>query len=209
MNKSSIITISEPTLKRLPKYLNVLERLKEAGNKYASCTDIANTVGFLPIQVRKDLQQTGAVGKPKVGYTIESTIENIENTLGYNNKSEAVLVGAGNLGNALLGFPGFDRCGMKIIAAFDTDDNKIGKNLYGVTVFHIDKLINLVERLHIKVGIIALPYKDAQKTADLLVSAGVKGIWNFSPATLKVPDDVAVQNEDLSVSLSVLLSKIK
>ncbi len=202
------IKISEPTLRRLPMYYQYLKKQNENGREYISCTHISDALDLIPVQVRKDLQNAGAVGKPKIGYEVKTLIEIIEDTLGYNNIDEAFLVGMGNLGQALSAHKGFEKCGMEIIATFDTSPLKIGRDYFGKRVFPLNKLINLAQRMNIKIGIITTPANNAQEVADLMVEAGIKAIWNFAPVHLNTPDDVYVQNENLASSLSVLLNKM-
>lgn len=202
------IKIPEPSLRRLPMYYQCLLKAKKEGAINISCTTIADDLDSIPVQVRKDLQSAGAIGKPKVGYIIDELVEIIQNTLGYNNTSEAFLVGMGNLGQALTAHKEFEKCGMDIIATFDTSPLKIGRDYFGKRVFPLNKFKNLVERMNIKIGIITTPAKNAQEIAELMVDAGIKGIWNFAPVHLNVPADVHVQNENLASSLSVLLNKM-
>jgi redox-sensing transcriptional repressor len=202
------IKIPEPSLRRLPMYYQCLIKAKNNGIKNISCTNIAEALDLIPVQVRKDLQSAGAVGKPKVGYEVEELIGIIKNTLGYNHSNEAFLVGMGNLGQALSAHKEFEKCGMEIIATFDTSPLKIGRDYFGKRVFPLNKFKNLTQRMNIKIGIITTPAKYAQEIADLMVDAGIKGIWNFAPTHLNVPDDVHVQNENLAASLSVLINKM-
>lgn len=202
-------SISKPTLMRLPMYYHYLIKLRDAGVKNISCTTIATALGLVPIQVRKDLQNAGAVGKPKVGHDVSNLVSIIQHTLGYNNSNDAFLVGAGNLGQALIGYKEFEKYGMEIVAAFDTSVLKIGNMYFGKTVFSTTKFKDLAKRMNIKIGIIATPSKYAQNIADMMIDAGIIGIWNFAPVHLIIPEGVFVQNENLAVSLSVLLNKIR
>ena len=204
----SAAKIPDPTLRRLPMYFQCLLKYKVSGKEYISCTHISEELGLVSVQVRKDLQAAGAVGKPKVGYNVGELIGIIENTLGYNHSNEAFLAGMGNLGQALAAHKEFEKCGLEIIAAFDNSPLKIGRDYFGKRVFPLNKLKNLAERMNIKIGIITAPAKSAQEIADIMVDAGIKGIWNFAPVHLNVPDDVYVQNENLAASLSVLLNKL-
>jgi len=198
---------SLPTIRRLPSYLYILRQLDEAGRDVVSSTHIAERLKLEPIQVRKDLAVTGIEGKPKVGYHVPSLMKAIESFLNWDNSKEAFLVGAGNLGSALLGYQGFERHGMRIVAAFDTDQSKVGTNIHGKDVFALDKLPDLARRMHIRFGIITVPAPFAQHVADMMVTSGISAIWNFSPTNLELPDDVVVQNEDLSTGLAVLSVK--
>ncbi len=201
--------VPEPTVRRLPSYLHYLKILKEEGRPYVSAPHIANDIKSDPTQVVKDLSYTGVVGKTRIGYDVEELIIYLENFLGFNRQNEAFLVGAGNLGSALIGYQGFQDYGVKIIAAFDTDKNKIGNQINGIHVLHVDKFRDLAQRLHIFVGIITTPAEAAQSIADLMVGWGIKAIWNFAPVHVKVPEDIIIENTSLYASLAVLLNKIK
>ena len=201
--------IPEPTLRRLPIYYQYLKKMqadKQSGN--ISCTKIGNDLNILPIQVRKDLAITDVVGKPKLGYSVEELIGTIEDFLGWNNTTEAYLVGAGNLGAALLGYQGFREYGLDIIAAFDADENKVGTEIRGKKIIHVKKLPEMIRRMGIKIGILTVPAYCAQELADNMVSAGIHAIWNFSPVKVIVPPEVIVQHENLASSLVVLSKKL-
>jgi redox-sensing transcriptional repressor len=180
-----------------------------AGIPHVSCSAIARALNLDPTQVRKDIEVTGIVGKPKVGYTTVILIRWIEDFLGWNNSKEAFLVGAGSLGSALLGYGKFRQFGLNIIAAFDTDPYKVGQPIHGKEVLHLDKLLDLAQRMHIHLGVIATPAVAAQKVADLMVEGGIRAIWNFAPVHLRVPDFVILQNEDLYYSLASLSYKLE
>ena len=198
-------TIQEPTVRRLPLYHSYLVGLS---SEYVSCTQIAAELGIIPIQVRKDLEATGSVGKPKVGYRVSELISTIESYLGWDNRTEAFLVGVGNLGAALLGYKGFKDYGLQIIGAFDSDPNKIGTVIGGRKVFAVTRLANLVQRTKVKIGILTVPAAAAQTTAELMVAAGIEAIWNFAPIKIKVAENIIVQHENLASSLAVLSKKV-
>jgi redox-sensing transcriptional repressor len=157
--------------------------------------------------VRKDLAVTGIVGKPKVGYPVEELLEAIEGFLSWNDHHSAFLVGVGGLGSALIGYPGFERYGFEIVAGFEVDAKKVGTALHGKRILDIDKLPGLAARMHVHIGIIAVPASAAQGIADLMIRGGIRAIWNFAPIGLKVPEGVVVHNEDLAASLAVFLQK--
>jgi redox-sensing transcriptional repressor len=198
---------SLPTIRRLPSYLYILRQLKETGRDVVSSSHIAQQLKLDAIQVRKDLAVTGIEGKPKIGYHVPSLISAIEQYLGWDTNKEAFLVGAGNLGSALLGYTGFEQHGIRVIAAFDVDPDKQSKLIHGKEVFPLEKLPDLVRRMHIRMGIITVPAEAAQHVANIMIGAGIDAIWNFSPVSLEVPNDVVVQNEDLSSGLAVLSIK--
>ncbi|MGE5609190.1 MAG: redox-sensing transcriptional repressor Rex [Bacillota bacterium] len=200
--------VPEPTLRRLPLYHRYLKSLQEQERAFVSCTHIGAELGLDPTQVRKDIEVTGAVGRPKVGYSVPELVLAIEQFLGWDNINEAFLVGAGSLGAALLGYTRFQQCGLNIVAAFDTDPAKIGREIHGKYVLALEKLPDLLERMHIRIGIITVPAPAAQQVADLMVGAGVRAIWNFAPVRLRVPDQIIVHNEDLYCSLAALSQKL-
>ncbi len=198
----------EPTLRRLPLYYRFLKQLRETGRAGVSCTVIGKELKLDATQVRKDIEMTGTVGRPKVGYDINELICAIERFLGWDNTTEAFLVGAGSLGEALLGYPGFVECGLSVVAAFDVDPNKCNRVIHGKHVRHVSKLPGLMRRMRVRFGIITVPAAEAQHATDLLVEGGVLAIWNFAPAKIKVPERIIVTNEDLYCSLAVLSQKM-
>jgi redox-sensing transcriptional repressor len=198
-----------PTIKRLPTYLHILKRLEKEGNEYVSTTALINELDFKPILVRKDLVLMGIPGKPRMGYCLKDLIAAIENYLGWNKTDEAFLIGAGALGSALLGHKPFEENGLKIIAGFDIDPERVGKVIHGKKIFPLSKLKELVERMGVRVGIITVPWQAAQTVADELVEAGIWGIWNFSMVKLKTPPEVVCHNENLSGGLAVFSVKLQ
>ena len=148
------------------------------------------------------------LGRPRIGYVLANVIEGLEQFLGWNNINDAFLVGAGSMGSALLGYRKFEQCGLKIVAAFDLDPSKIGRQIHGKHVLPLDKLPNLAQRMHILIGIITVPAAEAQAVADLMVAGGIRAIWNFAPIRLHTPEHVIVHNEDLYCSLAALSQKL-
>ena len=204
----SVSSIPQAVLRRLPQYHHYLIQLEATGARQVSCSIIGRDLNLVPVQVRKDLQYTGIVGKPKTGYAVRGLIEAIETYLGWNNVNEAFLVGAGNLGTALLGHERFSRFGLRIVAAFDTDSTKIGQRIYDRAVLPLEKLEELAPRMGIHLGIITTPAEAAQSVADQMVAAGILAIWNFTPCRLRVPGNIFVHNEDLYASLASLSWKL-
>jgi redox-sensing transcriptional repressor len=201
-------TAGVPTLKRLPLYLRLLRKMKEAGKEYASGAVVARELGLDPIVVRKDLAITGAVGRPRLGFQLDEIITAIEYFLGWSNTTDAVLAGVGNLGTALLGYQGFGQHGLRIKAAFDSNPRLIGKPIHGKTVLDIKKLPSLARRMHVQIGILTATASVAQEIADAMIAGGIRGIWNFTPAKLTVPPKVTLQREDLASSLAVLSHRL-
>ena len=201
-------TAGVPTLKRLPLYLRLLRHMQASGEKYASGAYVAKELGLDPIVVRKDLAMTGTVGRPRLGFQMDEIITAIEDFLGWSNTSDAVLVGVGNLGTALLGYQGFEQHGMRIVAIFDANPDLVGKKIHGKTVLDMKKLPELAKRMHIQIGIITATASVAQGIADTMIEGGIRGIWNFTPTKLSVPEHVILQREDLASSLAVLSHRL-
>ncbi|MCL2646567.1 MAG: redox-sensing transcriptional repressor Rex [Phycisphaerales bacterium] len=201
--------VSEATLRRLPLYHRYIKELGQAGATGVSCTKIGGALSLDPTQVRKDVEVTGIVGRPKTGYEVGELAAAIEHFLGWDSAKEGFLVGVGSLGAALLGYHKFAEYGLEIVAAFDTDPAKVGKRIHGKYVLALEGLPKLVRRMHIAIGIITVPVGAAQEVADLLVEGGVRAIWNFAPTHLNVAPEMIVRNEDLYCSLAALSQKLR
>ncbi len=196
--------ISRATLKRLPTYLSYLKALPSEASANISATALAAGLHMGEVQVRKDLALVSDGGRPKIGYNRERLIADIENFLGYGNSNDAVLIGAGKLGRALLGYGGFAEYGLNIVAAFDANDTLIGTTNGGKPIMHLSRLGEVCQRYKIKIGIITVPAEYAQGVCDLLIENGILAIWNFAPKHLNVPDGILVQNENMAASLALL-----
>lgn len=195
--------ISKSVLKRLPGYLAYLKNMPENSPPHISATALAGALGMGEVQVRKDLAMVSDGGRPKIGYLREALIDDIEQFLGYDNTTDAVLIGAGKLGQALMAYKGFDEYGLNILAAFDARP-KIDKTDEGKPVYNIERLTQFCHANKVLMGIITVPAEAAQEVADLLISCGIKAIWNFAPTHLDVPSGILVQNENMATSLAVL-----
>ncbi|MDP4109683.1 MAG: redox-sensing transcriptional repressor Rex [Bacillota bacterium] len=203
-------TIPKQTLMRLPNYYNFIKGLQNSGIRNISSPAIAKELNLNEVQVRKDLAAVSQIGgKPKMGFDIGELLNSLEHCLGYDNVNDAVLVGAGQLGRALLTYKGFETYGMRIIAAFDTDEGIIGTEISGKRVFPADSLFDLCPRLKVHIGIITVQDSCAQGVCDKLVKSGILAVWNFAPVHLTVPDHILVRNENMAVSLAVLSKHLK
>lgn len=195
--------VSKSVLKRLPGYLAYLKSIPDGSTPYISATALANALGMGEVQVRKDLAQVSDGGRPKIGYLRESLIEDISQFLGYDNTTDAILVGAGKLGQALLGYSGFSAYGLNILAAFDeapaTDKSAEGKPIYAM-----EQMESFCRTNKVLMGIISVPSKHAQSVCDCMIACGIKAVWNFAPTHLDVPAGILVQNENMATSLAVL-----
>jgi len=195
--------IPDETVRRLSIYLRGLLSLSEQGQQSVSSRNLADFLGINPWQIRKDFSYFGGFGTPGVGYNTEKLIKQINKILKLDVVHKAVLVGVGNLGSAILAFPGFRTYGFDIVAAFDTDPKKIGRKVKNITIEDVSNLQTLKKR-KISLAIIAVPSDAAQQTADALVKAGVKGILNFSPCYITVPKKVKVTTIDIAMDLARL-----
>ena len=195
--------ISKSVLKRLPGYLSYLKNMPENAPMHISATALANALGMGEVQVRKDLAMVSDGGRPKIGYLREALIDDIEQFLGYDNTTDAVLIGAGKLGQALLDYEGFREFGVNILAAFDVAP-KMEITEGGKPVYPVEQLESYCRKNKILMGIITVPGPHAQEVADRLVSCGIKAIWNFAPTHLEVPSQILVQYENMATSLAVL-----
>lgn len=207
-SSKQVVAVPEPTVRRLPTYLNVVKNLQQSNEKHVSAPTLARMLRLDPTQVTKDLSYTGVMGKTRVGYVISELVNALEDFLGFNRKHEAFLVGAGFLGSALIQYQGFRESGMRIVAAFDIDSHKVGQEISGVPVFDLEKFRDLADRLHISIGIITTPPAEAQNIADLMIGWGIKAIWNFAPVALKVPEHIILQDTHIYANLAVILNKL-
>ncbi len=191
--------------RRLSLYLRRLERLKQAGRSTVSSADLASALGLRAAQVRKDLAYFGQFGSAGVGYRVEHLIPEIRKILGTDKMWPVGLIGLGNLGAALIKHNGFEQRGFRIDAIFDNNPSVVGSEVReGLTVDHVDRLAEIYRDRQLKLAILTVPPAAAQQIADVLVTAGVRGILNFAPITLAVPPSVHISNVDLAVQLEQL-----
>lgn len=204
MEKTSV---SKATFGRLPEYLRMLREISPETVPYISATTIAKKLNLGEVQVRKDLASVSGAGKPKLGYETVELIEKIEQCLGCDKLTPAVLIGAGKLGRALLHFSEFEKYGVKIIAAFDQNEETI--NFGGKTeILPMARFNQFCKDKQIRLGIITVGEGSAQEVCNQMVKAGITAIWNFAPCRLNVPSGVVLQNENLALSLAHLNSQL-
>lgn len=204
MNRKNIL--SKQALKRLPVYISYLKSLDSREIEYISSSIVAEALDMNDVQVRKDLAAVCKTpGIPKKGFVVRDLISGISDFLGYSNGNDAILIGAGNLGMALMSYRGFDNYGINIVAAFDCRDEVVDNE----RVFHISRLGEICRKYNIKIGVITVPEKAAQKVCDLLVENGILAIWNFAPTHIKAPEDILVQNENMASSLALLSNHLR
>ena len=194
--------VPEATVERLSVYLRSIKRLNN--ERVLPSQELAELVGTSDGQVRKDLAYFGEFGVPGQGYRVGTLKEEISRILGVDRVWRIALVGMGNLGAALLAYPGFKRQGFEIKVAFDNDLSKIGKVWQGVKIEDVEKIPQILFEQETKMGIIATPAQAAQAVANNLIEGGVKAILNFAPVRIVVPDRVKLRNVDLSIELEAL-----
>lgn len=196
--------IPDETIRRLPVYLRGLQYLLDQGTKNVSSTNLAEFLHLSAAQIRKDYSYFGDFGTRGVGYDIALLIKKIRGILKLSDTSGAALIGAGNLGTALLAYPGFRTYGFEIMAVFDSSPNKIGKKIRGAMVDDAARITDELKAKGIKLAIIAVPAEAAQEVADKVIAAGVNGILNFAPKFLAVPKKVKVITIDIAMELGRL-----
>ncbi|MFM8268287.1 MAG: redox-sensing transcriptional repressor Rex [Ilumatobacteraceae bacterium] len=196
--------IPDATVLRLPVYLRILSEQADEGIESVSSDRLAELAGVNAAKVRKDLSYLGSYGTRGVGYEVPYLVYQIRRELGLTHDWPVVVVGAGNLGQALAGYGGFGERGFPVAGVVDVDDSKVGSVLGGVRVRHIDELPQIVRAKQVHIGVVAVPAASAQDAADRLVRAGVSSILNFAPVVLNVPRSVEVRKVDLALELQIL-----
>ena len=195
------LAVPAAVIGRLSLYLRELSHFVRAGNLTTNSDELSTRLGLSAAQVRKDLAYFGQFGRPGIGYRCEELIGAIRSILGTDRRWPVLLAGVGNLGRALLGYRGFAPQGFEIVAAVDVISEKVGTEVEGVRVEHLDGLAEIVRREGIAVAILAVPAGSAQAVADRLVAAGVRGIVNFAPVTLSLPEETSLLGVDLAIQL--------
>jgi redox-sensing transcriptional repressor len=196
--------VPQPTIERLSAYLQCVRGLRDSGEKAASSAEIARRTGINAAQLRKDLSYFGEFGTPGLGYDLKALETHLMRIMGLDVERDVLLLGFGNLGRALSSYTGFGRRGFKIVAAFDTDESKVGEKVSSFEVFPLSELDRINAKLKAQVGIIAVPATEAQGAAQALIEAKVRAILNFAPVTVIVPAGITVRNVDLTSQMEIL-----
>jgi redox-sensing transcriptional repressor len=196
--------ISDAVIRRLPVYLRYLTRLKRLGVRTVSSKQLGRELDYNPAQIRKDLAYFGEFGRKGIGYDVDYLIKKIDQILNLDRPIKIVLVGAGNLGQALSKYNQYQKDNMKIVAIFDHSPDRIGKEISGITIQPVDELTRVIREEQIRIGIITVPDIAAQEVADKMVDAGISAILNFAPTILRVPPHVRVHNADVTAELHSL-----
>lgn len=200
--------IPEPVLQRLPWYLSYVTSLRGRGVQTVSSTNISRQLNVESSQIAKDLSYLGLRGKTRIGYDVTLLERRLQDMLGFEESHAAVIVGAGSLGCALLQDTGLRRFGLNVVGAFDVCDTVVGRTFSGIEVSHLSTLPDLCRRLDVEIGVITVPAGVAQETADTLVSAGVRALWNFTPTRISVDPPTIIINTSLYAHLAVMYNKL-
>ena len=196
--------ISQAVIARLPRYYRYLGDLKDNGIERISSQDLSKLMKVTASQIRQDFNNFGGFGQQGYGYNVEYLYNEIAKILGLNEKHNLVIVGAGNLGQALANYMNFERRGFLIKGIFDNNPALCGKDVRGISVQHVDKLEEFIKKNDVDIAVLTIPKEGAVKTAEILAKCGVKAIWNFAHVDLNVPDNIVVENVHLSDSLMKL-----
>ena len=197
-------TVSNTTIRRLTKYYRYIEELNSKNVKIVSSYTLGKMMGISPSLIRQDFNAIGEFGRQGHGYQLDTLKQEIGNFLGLNKVHNMIVIGAGNLGQTLANYDGFDKVGFPIKALFDINPKLIGMKINGVEIIDLDNLKSFIKNNNIDIGILCVRKHCVQEMTDILVDAGIKGFWNFSATDINVPDDVKVENVNFSNSLFTL-----
>lgn len=200
--------LPEPTLRRLPWYLAYVNLLHSRHVDYVSSTQIAKEINVDSSQIAKDLSFLNIKGKTRIGYEVDSLQEELEYFLGFRESHNAVMVGVGSLGAALIQDSGLSRYGLNIVAGFDINPEIAGTEIHGVPIYNISEIDRRRPQLDAEIAVIAVPVDKAQEVADQLIAAGIKGLWNFTPFRIRVAGDIVVQNTSIYSHLAVMYNRL-
>ena len=204
----TMLKVPEPTLRRLPWYLAFVKLLRGRGETVVSSTQISKEINVDSSLVAKDLSFVNVTGKTRVGYDIDELIGELDNFLGFTSPHKAFLFGVGSLGAALLQDSGLKQYGLDIVAGFDVRPELEGEVINGIPVYHISQLSSKLRELKVTIGVITVPVDKAQEVADLIISEGIKGLWNFTPFRIRVPENIVIQNTSMYAHLAVMFNRM-
>lgn len=209
MNELPNIFLPEPTLRRLPWYLAYVDILRNKRVKYVSSTRISRALSVDASQIAKDLSFLGVKGRTRIGYDTETLARALADFLGFSRSHRAYVIGAGSLGKALIRDSGLSNYGLEIVAGFDVRPEAIERTDLGVPVRHIDDIYDTMQTMPAEIAILTVPADVAQESADIVVSAGIKAIWNFTPYRVKVAEGVVMANTSIYAHLALIYTRLK
>jgi len=200
--------VSEAVIRRLPKYYRYLKDMEKSGVERISSRELSDKMGLTASQIRQDFNCFGGFGQQGYGYNVSELCNEIKKILGLHKNYNVVIAGAGNLGQALANYVGFEREGFYIKAIFDVNPRLIGMSIRGIQILDIDHMKDFIVNNNIHIGIVCVPKDKAQEVTDQMIECGIKSIWNFAPIDVETPADVAVENVHLSDTLYTLVYKM-
>ncbi len=209
MNSDNKTFLPEPTLRRLPWYLAYIDMLRSDEVPTVSTTQIANALSVDASQIAKDLSFLNIKGKTRIGYDVKMLGDALISFLGFKSAHNAVIVGVGSLGGALLQDDGLKNYGLHIVAGFDTDEQKIGSSSGDVTIYNIDDMRRICKAMRASIGILTVPADKAQECADRLVGCGIKAIWNFTPYRIHVREGIVLSNTSIYANLALIYNRLE
>lgn len=204
----SKIILPEPTLRRLPWYLAYVSLLHAKGVEYVSSTQISKELSVDASQIAKDLSFLNIKGKTRIGYEVSSLERELQDFLGFKKVHNAVIIGVGSLGAALIQDSGLSRYGLNIVAGFDINPDIIGTSLCGVPIYSINELASWKRQHKAEIGIVAVPVDKAQEVADSMIASGIKALWNFTPFRIKAGEGIVIQNTSIYAHLAVMYNRL-
>ncbi len=203
------LKVPEHAIRRLSLYLRYLYGAKAEGATFVSAPAIARMLPFEPTQIVKDIALTGIKGKTRSGYNTIALIQGIETYLNFNPTRSAFLVGAGNLGSALMTYRQLESFGLRIVAGFDTDASKWTQDLEQILILPMEKFGEMATKFKVEIGIITTPERVAQQVAEIMIENGIKAIWNFAPVLIHTPENIIVQHTSMYSNVSIMLKKLE
>ena len=207
-NNENRAILPEPTIRRLPWYLSYVRMLDNLHVEYVSSTQISKELNVQSSQIAKDLSFLNIRGKTRIGYEVSSLVTELEDFLGFNRHHNAVVIGTGSLGTALMQDHGLENYGLNIVAGFDVRDEVIGQNIGGVPVYDINQLAEWRRDHDVSIAILTVPVERAQQTADLAIASGMTALWNFTPIRIKASDNVIIANTSIYAHLAIIYNRM-
>lgn len=203
------ILLPEPTISRLPWYLAYLNLQRSRHVEYVSSTQIAKEINVDASQIAKDLSFLNIKGKTRIGYEVETLVNELEDFLGFKQEHNAFMIGVGSLGSALIQDSGLTQFGLNIVAGFDVNPILIGTDIGGVPIFSMDELDERQKEFGTEIGILAVPAEHAQDATDTMIACGIQAIWNFTPSRIKASNEIVIQNTSIYAHLAVMYNRLE
>lgn len=208
-NNENRAILPEPTIRRLPWYLSYVRMLDNMGVEYVSSTQISNELNVQSSQIAKDLSYLNIRGKTRIGYEVHRLLMELEDFLGFNEQHDAVVIGTGSLGTALMQDHGLEHYGLNIVAGFDVRGEVIGHDVDGVPVYNIGDLAAWQRKHGVSIAILTVPVERAQEVADLAIASGMTALWNFTPYRIKAPENVVIANTSIYAHLAIIYNRMQ